>query len=556
MTSPGFTEEPGGNLSGSGLAFDPSTGFVTGTPTKPGKYKITIKASDQLDNDPNVAHPFTIHIKDFAVTTPSVERTSCIGESQNTIEICGGKNPDPDTEEPKFNWTIEADSPNSLPTGLKFLTDSTTDRSNTLATTGPLAAGTYKFKVIVTQEGKTASKNYQMEVSDELEIINNAVLPAGTVKVDYPDQKLKACGGNEPYKWEHRDEKDWGEMPANLILDDNFLKQDPTGGPFDNANRYTFKLQVTDDSGAEDSKAFLLDVRAPIEMTGTTIKTFECWDVANLSWDPCFEATGGIGDLRYHEARNAGADSKLPPGLELDEKGCLDGKPSTPGTYNFDVQIVDAVSGPESEAVKESVTVEVSPYPSDSSALEIERMRRFWYTHPDYETNVIKLPVENGKEEIEKIYVYVDFHFSGGAKKEPDWNGKDCTAFSRHAVLKIVGLCSDPGVQASRINPHDKNVHCGCDPAADPNCDADYVCQPEYLKHPPDPDSDKDHLLWFPMDGMDGFKALIKRARDEGLGADGFFEFRLEIDYTCKKDEDDEVTQEKLYDRIADIKVD
>ena len=210
-----------------GLAFNGSTGVISGTPTVLGTFSFTIQAQDANANTASQA--FSIYVNPMTITTTSLPYGITGTAYSQTLGISGGFTP--------LNWTITS---GSLPAGLA-LNNSTGVISGT-----PSATGTFSFTVQA-QDAKssTATQALSIAVFDPL-AISTASLANGTVGSSY-SQTLAATGGLTPYTWMIT----YGSLPGGLSM--NSLGTF-SGTPTDTGT-FSFNIQVQDANSNTATKA-------------------------------------------------------------------------------------------------------------------------------------------------------------------------------------------------------------------------------------------------------------------------------------------------------------
>ncbi len=120
-----------------GLAFDPASGTLSGTPSSPGAFTLTLQARDAAGLIGNKTFTVSISPASLTITTASQLPDAMLGASfSQTMTVSGGT--------PPYTW-----STNGLPDGL------TIDASSGVISGTPAAAGTYSFTVRVIDAGRT-----------------------------------------------------------------------------------------------------------------------------------------------------------------------------------------------------------------------------------------------------------------------------------------------------------------------------------------------------------------------------------------------------------------
>lgn len=399
-----------------GLNLDANSGILSGFPTVTGAFTFEVEAVDATSSV-LARGSFTININDFSIVTSSLPPI-CSGTAYSAIiDICGGQ--------PPFTWeTIDWD-PSVLP--LNFTVPGPANsRQNTLTGT-PVTPGAYTLKIRVTDSrGDTfrIEKEFTLEVTDEITILTPQHLPPGVVSILY-NHSLKACGGVTPYTW---DKIDTTTTPWPV-----FLSLDPSGGTLSGtptvAGAYVLKVKLSESGGSSTVEFFSLTVAASLlTITNMNVTCIEC---IGCTYNLSGMLSGGLGVPYWQLA----AGEILPPGFNLSTGGVLSGMATTPGTFNFKVNVNDGTTDPLNPP-QGTVTVTVSLNPADSG-VAIERARQ-WPVDPNYQPPDRINLAENRK-------VKFDFQITN-ANWESTWNALVPTPMDpvekRQVTLTVVGLCN------------------------------------------------------------------------------------------------------------------
>ena len=220
-----------------GLKLNKSTGRIYGTPTKEGKFKFKIRATNSKGY---VNKTFTLIVgKKPYISTPYELPLGIIGEIYTTtLKASGTKN---------ITWSKVA---GTLPSGLK-LKASTGKISGT-----PKKAGIFTFTIMAANDFGQYTKEFMMIIGAKPAISTGATLKIGTKGKTY-STTLKASG-TTPLRWTLKS----GELPDGLSLGKSSGKISGTPtkeGTFKfkirAANNYgyvnkTFKLKITNETSS------------------------------------------------------------------------------------------------------------------------------------------------------------------------------------------------------------------------------------------------------------------------------------------------------------------
>jgi hypothetical protein len=227
------------------MAFDNSSGTISGTPGSAGTYNFPVAVSDSGNPPTVVTQQFSITIQSAAA--PLQITTTFLNEGTNgsfytqTIQVTGGQ--------PPYTWFIPVYSAD-LPPQLSLATNGVL--SGTLNTNG----GPFYFDVDVTDgAANTAEQLLSVYIVSPVLplVITNVSLPAGTVGASYHVQ-LGVTGGQAPYTWQLAAGS--ANPPAGLTLYSSGLI---SGIPATNKPA-TFKVQVTDANSTTASKVLSIAV--------------------------------------------------------------------------------------------------------------------------------------------------------------------------------------------------------------------------------------------------------------------------------------------------------
>ncbi|MFO1313015.1 MAG: IPTL-CTERM sorting domain-containing protein [Burkholderiales bacterium] len=326
-----------------GLSLNPSTGALTGTPTTSAgsPFNFTVQVTDAQPVNASKVFSLTIDAPaPLSITTASPLPGGVVGTAYSQTFAATGGLP------PYGNWQVIA---GSLPPGLS-LNPSTGALTGTPTTS---AGSPFNFTVQVTDgQPVNATKAFSLTItgSAPLSITTASPLPAGQVGVAY-NQTFAAAGGVTPYgNWQVIA----GSLPPGLSL--NPSTGALTGTPTTSAGSpFNFTVQVTDGQPVNATKAFSLTITGSAPLSITTTSPLPGGSVGT-AYNQTFAAAGGVPPYGNWQV----IAGSLPPGLTLaTTTGLLSGTPSTPGTYNFTVQVTDAQ--PISATKAFSITIAAAP---------------------------------------------------------------------------------------------------------------------------------------------------------------------------------------------------
>jgi Fibronectin type III domain/Putative Ig domain len=306
-----------------GLAIDPTTGTISGTPTAAGTDSFTVTATDFEGQAVGQAATVVI-AADPSIATSSLPGGQVGAPYSQSVAAAAGTNP--------YVWSITT---GSLPAGLTL-------GSGTGAITGtPTSAGSANFSVTVTDaDGQTATQAFAVAVAPAPAppvappSITTSSLPAAEVGVDF-DQVIAGRGGTTPYQWS----VSAGSLPSGLSLSPDAGAL--TGTPLA-TGQDSFTVTLTDANGLTALESYTLEVdAAPASPTPPpAITTTSLPDGADGSpYVVTPDVSGGTGPYSFWLSSGT-----LPSGLSLNPNtGAITGTVAPGATSEtFTVALTDA----------------------------------------------------------------------------------------------------------------------------------------------------------------------------------------------------------------------
>jgi uncharacterized protein YhjY with autotransporter beta-barrel domain len=304
-----------------GMSFSGNT--VSGTPTVPGSYPITITATDTVLTGAgapfSITQNYTIDVPSPTLTlTPATLPSTTAGTAYSqTLSAAGGVAP--------YAYTVTA---GTLPTGL------TLSSAGVLSGT-PTEAGTFNVSFTATDTyGQTVARAYTLTVATPTLTLSPAAgaLPNASAGVAY-SQSLTVTGGIAPYTTTLT-----GTLPTGLVFDPATLRF--SGTPTQSGS-FTLTVTTTDSTTgipATTSATYTLAVLVPtLSLTPDTLTGA----MAGVAYTQTFAASGGIAPYQY--ALSAGT---LPTGLSLNAStGQLAGTPTQAGSFDISITATDSTTG-------------------------------------------------------------------------------------------------------------------------------------------------------------------------------------------------------------------
>ncbi len=327
-----------------------SSGLLAGTPTAPGTFNFTLRATDSCSPTPQtptkafslVVNPAPIPLV-ISSTSPLPAGTE--GTAYSTqLAATGGTTP--------YTWSLSA---GTLPTG-------TTLSSAGLISGTPTATGIFSFTIRVTDSlAATTTKPFTITITcTTLAITSTSPLSNGTVGQAYSFQ-FTASGGKLPVTWSLAS----GTLPAGLTLSSAGLL---SGTPTTTATS-TFGIRATDSCSPTPQTAintFSVTINpAPVPLSILTTSPLPA-GTQGQAYSTQLQATGGTSP--YTWTISAGT---LPTGLSLNTStGVISGTPTTLSSVSVTFRVTDAVAATTTKPLSFSITcptltlVSTSPLPN------------------------------------------------------------------------------------------------------------------------------------------------------------------------------------------------
>jgi len=320
-----------------GISFSGDT--LSGTPTIPGSYAISVTATDTMLTGANapfsITQNYTLNVPApvIAIAPATLPNTMAGLAYSQTLTATGGAAP--------YVFAVTA---GSLPTGTTLTSAGTLSGTTTVS-------GTFNFTVTATDAfGQTASRAYTAVVAVPTLTLTPATLLAGIAGTAY-SQTLTISGGIAPYTTTLT-----GTLPTGLTF--NAGTRTFSGTPTQSG---TFNLNVTatDSTGgiaATVTNNYTLTIAAPTLMLTPATGALP-GGMAGTTYSQTFTASNGIAPYTY--AVSAGA---LPAGLTLNTAtGALSGTTTVAGNFTFSIRATDSTSGTAATATNAYTLVLSAP---------------------------------------------------------------------------------------------------------------------------------------------------------------------------------------------------
>ncbi len=319
-----------------GLALQPSSGVISGTPTSPGTFTFTVAAQDSSPTPQTQTQSLTIIIgtpPPLTVTTTTLTNATPNSNYSATLQSTGGVG--------ALTWTLAS---GALPTGLSL-------RSSGVIAGDPTVSGIFTFTVQVTDSstapGGPDSAQAQLSLTVvTVVIISTTDLPAGSEGIAYLTD-IDASGGTPPYTWSLA----MGSLPPGLAMQPSsgVISGSPTS-----QGTFTFTVTAQDSSPTPQtqSQSLAITIGAPGPLAITTSSLLD--GTPATAYKAKLVAMGGTPP--YAWSISAGA---LPRGMSLNSStGAISGTPSSTGTVSFTAVVTDSSSPLETQTQELSIAVD------------------------------------------------------------------------------------------------------------------------------------------------------------------------------------------------------
>jgi gliding motility-associated-like protein len=282
-------------------------------------YYVTVRGVEKCENTAGNAEVVTLSVNPPAVSgdinVTGITSGLCAGATTTLTATA------PTVTSPVFTWYADAALTTVAHNGTPFLT-------------GPLAANTTYY---LTVSGTNKCENAAGDAKLVTIMINPPAEPADITVTGVPASTCAGSGAsltatsttviNPVFTW-------YSDAALTVVVANGAVfNTDPL-----NANT-TFYVKVSGlnkcDNLSGNGKEVVLSVNSPITFTGGALGTAFVATPYSVQISP---ATGGTPAYTY----TLGSGSTLPDGLSLSAGGVINGNAVTPGTYNFNVMVIDS----------------------------------------------------------------------------------------------------------------------------------------------------------------------------------------------------------------------
>jgi len=290
-----------------GVTLDSSTGVLSGTPTQPGTFPITVKATDTNLCFGTSSYTLTISCQTITVTNPANNTgTAGVAFSEQFTQASGVGT---------ITWSVTG----SLPSGITFNT------TNGVLSGTTNVAGIFPITVTATDQNgcQGTGATYNLTINCQTITVTNPAVNTGTVNVPF-SQTFTVSGILGTVTW-----SEIGALPAGITLDPStgVLSGTPT-----QPGSFAITVKATDTNLCFGTSSYTLTINC---QTITVTNPVNTNATVGVPFSEQFTQTGAIGGATFTTA------SPLPTGLTLSASGLLSGTPLQSGPFNIVVTVTD-----------------------------------------------------------------------------------------------------------------------------------------------------------------------------------------------------------------------
>ncbi len=286
-----------------GLAINPASGIVSGTPSAAGTFNVTVNVQD---GPLTASKPLTLVIGDgLTITTATLPAGTQGALYSATLTATGGSG--------ARTWAVAG-----LPTGI------TVNAASGVIGGTPTASGSFTLTVQVSDTGgSSTSRQLTLAIAGGLAIVTSS-LPTGTVGIAY-SAALEASGGSGTRTWSATG------LPAGLTLNS---ATGVIGGTPTTAGTASVAVSVSDGTGTANRTLSLTVGASTLTITTASLPN----GTVGLTYSASMAATGGSGSYSW-------TATGLPAGLSIVQNtGAIGGTPAQPGTSTAQFTVSDGVT--------------------------------------------------------------------------------------------------------------------------------------------------------------------------------------------------------------------
>lgn len=291
-----------------GLALNPSTGVITGTPTTPGSRTFTVTVKDSKAKTGTRELKLDVSAPAPAIAPAALPEATLGLPYRADLQGSGSTAP--------YRWSVAA---GALPAGLSL------DAASGVVSGVPTAPGRSDVTVALQGgDGQRATRAYAIEVKAGALSVATEALPGATVEAPYR-ATLTAAGGIAPLTWTVLA----GALPDGIALSADGALTGSATAP----GTAAFTVTVTDAVGTQAGRELTIRSAYPALSVGEQPLLSP---MAGQPYSAQLSATGGGAPITW--AVTAG---DLPDGLSLASDGAISGTATSEGPSTFTVTATD-----------------------------------------------------------------------------------------------------------------------------------------------------------------------------------------------------------------------